>query len=182
MRFTTVRANIDLSKVTVNARTGEFNPTSLAHVVNTDVVNELVVRTWLDRACECGIPPHIEQNTYQTNAADRKSTLVFCVNLAHVAKLTAAFRTAGVDARYLHAKTPAAERKALVDAFRAGQYPVLVNCGMVLSDVEKPESLTCEAAVLTEGADVPNIDCVLVARPTRSRNVFAQMVWQSPCV
>jgi ATP-dependent helicase IRC3 len=31
-------------------------------------------------------------------------------------------------------------------------------------------------AILTEGADVPNIDCVVVARPTRSRNVFAQMV------
>ncbi|KAI0361525.1 P-loop containing nucleoside triphosphate hydrolase protein [Trametes cingulata] len=141
VRFTTVRANIDLSEVTVNARTGEFNPTSLAHVVNTDVVNELVVRTWLDKA------------------ADRKSTLVFCVNLAHVSKLTAAFRAAGVDARYLHAQTPAAERKALVEAFRAGKFPVLVNC-----------------AVLTEGADIPNIDCVIVARPTRSRNVFAQMI------
>ncbi|KAH9898317.1 P-loop containing nucleoside triphosphate hydrolase protein [Cubamyces lactineus] len=141
VRFTTVRANIDLSEVTVNARTGEFNPTSLAHVVNTDVVNELVVRTWLDKA------------------SDRKSTLVFCVNLAHVAKLTAAFRAAGVDARYLHAKTPATERKAVIDAFKAGEYPVLVNC-----------------AVLTEGADIPNIDCVLVARPTRSRNIFAQMI------
>ncbi len=50
MRFTTVRANIDLSEVTVNSRTGDFNPTSLAHVVNTDTVNELIVRTWLDKA------------------------------------------------------------------------------------------------------------------------------------
>ena len=31
-------------------------------------------------------------------------------------------------------------------------------------------------AILTEGADVPNIDCVLIARPTRSRNLFVQMV------
>ena len=58
VRFTTVRANIDLSEVTVNARTGEFNPTSLAHVVNTDVVNELVVRTWLDKACKCYCPAY----------------------------------------------------------------------------------------------------------------------------
>ena len=50
MRFTTVRANIDLSEVTVNTRTGDFNPSSLAHVVNTDTVNELIVRTWLDKA------------------------------------------------------------------------------------------------------------------------------------
>lgn len=52
MRFTTVRANIDLSQVTVNSRSGEFNPTSLSHVVNTDSVNELVVRSWLDKAGE----------------------------------------------------------------------------------------------------------------------------------
>ncbi|KAI0825051.1 P-loop containing nucleoside triphosphate hydrolase protein [Trametes gibbosa] len=141
VRFTTVRANIDLSNVTINSHSGEFNPTSLAHVVNTDVVNELVVRTWLDKA------------------ADRKSTLIFCVNIAHVVKLTAAFRDAGIDARYLHSGTPAAERKALVENFKGGQYPVLINC-----------------AVLTEGADIPNIDCVIVARPTRSQNVFAQMI------
>ncbi|RPD82473.1 P-loop containing nucleoside triphosphate hydrolase protein [Lentinus tigrinus ALCF2SS1-7] len=141
VRFTTVRANIDLSEVTVNSRTGDFNPTSLAHVVTTDTVNELIVRTWLDKA------------------ADRKSTLIFCVNLSHVSRVTAAFRAAGIDARYLHSHTPAAERKALVAAFKAGEYPVLVNC-----------------AVLTEGADIPNIDCVMVARPTRSRNIFAQMI------
>ncbi|KAM5529998.1 hypothetical protein V8D89_016337 [Ganoderma adspersum] len=139
--FTTVHADIDLSGVTVNSTSGDFNPTSLAHVINTQPVNELIVRTWLDKG------------------AGRKSTLVFCVNLAHVAALTAAFRDAGVDARYLHSKTPAAERKALVESFKAGEYPVLVNC-----------------AVLTEGADIPNIDCVIVARPTRSRNLFAQMI------
>ena len=50
VRFTTVRANIDLSNVTINSRSGDFNPTSLAQVVNTDSVNELIVRTWLDRA------------------------------------------------------------------------------------------------------------------------------------
>ena len=31
-------------------------------------------------------------------------------------------------------------------------------------------------ALLTEGTDIPNVDCVVVARPTRSRNVFLQMV------
>lgn len=63
------------------------------------------------------------------NTADRKSTLIFCVNLSHVSRVTAAFRAAGIDARYLHSLTPAAERKALVAAFKAGEYPVLVNCG-----------------------------------------------------
>ncbi|KAI0082294.1 P-loop containing nucleoside triphosphate hydrolase protein [Panus rudis PR-1116 ss-1] len=141
VRFTTVRANINLSQVTVNARTGDFNPTSLAHVINTSTINRLVVNTCLDKA------------------AGRKSTLVFCVNLAHVRELTAAFREAGVDARYVYAGTPAAERANLIQEFKSGGFPVLLNC-----------------AVLTEGADIPNIDCVIVARPTRSKNVFAQMI------
>lgn len=47
----------------------------------------------------------------------------------------------------------------MIADFKAGLYPVLVNC-----------------AILTEGADIPNIDCVVVARPTRSRNLFAQMI------
>ncbi|KAF7320371.1 DEAD-box family helicase [Mycena kentingensis (nom. inval.)] len=141
VRFTTVRANLDLKQVTVNSRTGDFNPTSLAHVVNTDTVNNLVARTWLDKASE------------------RKSTLIFCVNVAHCDALTQTFRGYGIDARYLVASTPAAERKALVELFKAGKIPVLINC-----------------AILTEGADIPNVDCVLVARPTRSRNIFAQMI------
>lgn len=29
---------------------------------------------------------------------------------------------------------------------------------------------------MTEGADVPAIDCILLARPTRSQNLFLQMI------
>ncbi|KAE9408139.1 P-loop containing nucleoside triphosphate hydrolase protein [Gymnopus androsaceus JB14] len=136
VRFTTVQANIDLKGVTVSSRSGDFNATSLAHVVNTDTVNHLVVQTWLDRA------------------ANRRSTLVFCVNIAHVRNLTQVFRGFGIDARYVYSKTPVAERKALIASFKAGQF----------------------STILTEGADIPNIDCVVVARPTRSRNIFAQMI------
>ena len=50
VRFTSVDANIDLKDVTINSRTGDFNPTSLAQVINTDTINRLVVQTWLDRA------------------------------------------------------------------------------------------------------------------------------------
>ncbi|KZT02640.1 P-loop containing nucleoside triphosphate hydrolase protein [Laetiporus sulphureus 93-53] len=141
VRFTSVQADIDLKQVTVSSRTGDFSAASLAHVINTDTLNKLVVKAYLDKA------------------ADRKSTLVFCVNLAHVSELTHEFREAGVDARYLHSGTPAAERAAMVKSFKAGTFPVLVNC-----------------AVLTEGTDIPNIDCVIVAKPTRSRNLYAQMI------
>ncbi|KAG6885580.1 hypothetical protein C0993_012582 [Termitomyces sp. T159_Od127] len=141
VRFTSVRAKLNLKSVTVNSVTGDFTPTSLAQVVNSASINELVVKTWIDRA------------------ATRKSTLVFCVNISHVVALTKTFREHGIDARYVYAKTPVMERQALIASFRAGQFPVLINC-----------------SILTEGADIPNIDCVVVARPTRSRNLFAQMI------
>lgn len=32
------------------------------------------------------------------------------------------------------------------------------------------------AGILTEGADFPGIDCVLLARPTKSMNLFLQMM------
>ncbi|KAF8640629.1 hypothetical protein AX17_000289 [Amanita inopinata Kibby_2008] len=141
VRFTSVKANINLKSVTVNSRTGDFNPSSLAQVVNTETINDLIVRTWIDRA------------------STRRSTLVFCVNVRHVVALTQMFRKYGIDARYVYSGTPTSERKALIATFKAGDFPVLLNC-----------------AILTEGADIPNIDCVVVARPTRSRNVFAQMI------
>lgn len=106
----------------------------------------------------------------------RQSTLVFCVNIAHIRALTKAFQDFGVDARHLHSGTPAAERHALITAFKAGQYPVLVNCGLYFTVGFCYDLFWNETAILTEGADIPNIDCVIVARPTRSRNVFAQMV------
>ncbi|PVG01933.1 P-loop containing nucleoside triphosphate hydrolase protein [Serendipita vermifera] len=141
VRFTTVKANIDLSDVAISQKSGDFVASSLAQVMNTEAINSLVVQSWLEKA------------------ENRKTTLVFCANLAHVHDLTNEFRQRGVDARYIHAGTHSIERQKLINDFKAGLYPVLVNC-----------------SILTEGADIPNIDCVVLARPTRSRNIFAQMI------
>lgn len=117
-------------------------------------------------------------NLSSFSLATRKSTLIFCVNVAHVQELTQTFRRFGIDAKYLTAKTPAAERKVLIQSFKDGQFPVLVNCGEFYTQMGsiEPSNELISLAILTEGADVPNIDCVIVARPTRSRNLFAQMV------
>lgn len=140
-RFTTVKAELKLAEARISASTGDFTTASLGKVVNTPDINELVVRTYLDRA------------------RDRRSTLVFCVDLAHVSALTNAFRARGIDARWISSESAPAERHELVRAFREGEFPVLVNC-----------------EILTEGTDIPTVDCIVVARPTRSRNLFSQMI------
>lgn len=138
--FTTVSSNADISKVKKGA-SGDFLASDLSRAVNTERTNEVTVRSWLAKAGE------------------RRSTLVFCVDVAHIKDLTTAFRDRGIDARYVTGETPKIERSERLDAFRAGEFPVLINCG-----------------VFTEGTDVPNIDCVVLARPTKSRNLLVQMI------
>jgi ATP-dependent helicase IRC3 len=138
--FTTVRSKADISQVR-KAPTGDFQTGDLSKAVNTADTNEITVRAWMSRA------------------ASRQSTLVFCVDLDHVSDLTASFRKIGVDAKFITGDTPKQVRSERLDAFRNGEFPVLLNCG-----------------VFTEGTDIPNIDCVLLARPTKSRNLLVQMI------
>ncbi|KAF9881356.1 DEAD/DEAH box helicase [Colletotrichum karsti] len=138
--FTTVQSTADISKVRTGAN-GDFQAGELSKAVNTEQINDITVRSWLAKT------------------PDRKSTLAFCVDLAHVAGLTQTFRKHGFDARFVTGDTPKVERSAILESFRRGEFPVLVNCG-----------------VFTEGTDIPNIDCVVLARPTRSRNLLVQMI------
>lgn len=138
--FTTVKTRVDLSKV-AGAPNGDYQTRQLSAAVNTDITNDLTVRSWLSRA------------------EGRSSTLVFCVDIDHVRDLTAKFRKLGVDARYITSQSPKDVRTMELDAFKNQEYPVLVNCGL-----------------FTEGTDIPNIDCVLLARPTRSKNLLVQMI------
>lgn len=138
--FTTVQTKADISRVKKGAN-GDFQPSELSQVVNTNQINDITVHTWMAKA------------------SNRKSTLVFCIDLAHVSGLTNAFRAQGIEAQFVTGSTPKVERSARLDSFKRGEFPVLVNCG-----------------VFTEGTDIPNIDCVLLARPTKSRNLLVQMI------
>ena len=101
----------------------------------------------------------ITVRAWMARAKDCKSTLVFCVDLQHVSSLELMFRAHGVMAKSVSGYTDSVTRDARIQAFRDAQYPVLINCG-----------------VFTEGTDIPNIDCIVLARPTRSRNLLVQMI------
>lgn len=138
--FTTVKSKADMSKMK-KGTSGDFQIEGLSKAVNTLENNEITVGAW------------------QNRAGERKSTIVFCVDLAHVFDLAAMFRDHGVDARFITGTTPKRVRSERLDAFKAQEFPVLLNCG-----------------IFTEGTDIPNIDCVLLARPTKSRNLLVQMI------
>lgn len=102
---------------------------------------------------------NIAVRTWLDRAKHRKSTIVFAVDIQHVVDLTNCFRAHGIDARAVTSHTDTNDRQRLVAEFRANKFPVLVNCG-----------------IFTEGFDMPNIDCVLLSRPTRSRGLLVQMI------
>lgn len=72
--------------------------------------------------------------------------------------MCATFRKFGIVAHVVTGKTVMEKRRELLDEFKRGEFPVLINIG-----------------VFTEGTDIPNIDCVLLTRPTRSKNLLVQV-------
>lgn len=60
---------------------------------------------------------------------------------------------------FISGQTDPDERKQIVKEFRSGRFQVLHNC-----------------QVATEGFDVPEVSAIIQARPTLSRNLYAQMI------
>lgn len=89
-----------------------------------------------------------------------KKTLVFASSLAHAERLTEILnRHRSGSAEWVHGKTPTEDRAKMFKAYARGQFQYLVNVG-----------------VATEGFDDPSIQSVVLARPTKSRALYAQMI------
>lgn len=56
MCFTVKRTPMDLTKVPVSGRSGDFNSTCLAAVINTPEMNGMIVNIWLNIAGANGAP------------------------------------------------------------------------------------------------------------------------------
>jgi superfamily II DNA or RNA helicase len=90
------------------------------------------------------------------HAKDKKS-LVFTANIQHALDLAEAFKALGVAAAAVWGDCP--DRADLLRKHRHGELTLLTNC-----------------AVLTEGYDDPNIECIVLARPTKSALLLTQMI------
>ncbi|WAB09223.1 DNA helicase [Gordonia phage LittleMunchkin] len=93
-----------------------------------------------------------------THAADRQM-IVFAASVDAVWLLTNALDAAGIPTEGITGQLSLDDRQPIYDRFRTGITRALVT-----------------VMVLTEGADFPMCDAVVLARPTRSRNLYSQMV------
>jgi len=95
---------------------------------------------------------------WQAHAADRR-TVAFAVDRQHSRDIVAAFQEAGVPAEHVDGATPADERTAILGRLRTGETHVVSNC-----------------MILTEGWDLPALECAILARPTASLCLHLQQV------
>ena len=89
--------------------------------------------------------------------ADGMQTVVYCCSIAHSQKTAEIFNNSGISAMHFDGKTSKAERKRIVDDFRDGKFKVLVNCDLI-----------------SMGFDMPDINCVMMLRPTQSASLYIQ--------
>lgn len=94
--------------------------------------------------------------SYQQYGNNRHA-IGFAVDIKHAQDLAEVFQEAGINADAVWGKDP--DRKAKIEAFRKGEIQVLFN-----------------AQLLVEGFNVPSIECVILAAPTKSGVVFSQRV------
>jgi ATP-dependent helicase IRC3 len=91
--------------------------------------------------------------------ASRRRAIVFCVDVAHAKDVCRAFSAAGIAASTVWGEMPREDRHATLKGFSEGKIDVITNCN-----------------VLTEGFDEPRVDSILMARPTRSKLLYTQMI------
>ena len=134
--------NIQVDFRQIKQRGGDYDPAILDNVLSEEQNLHAVAKLAID--------------AYQKHG----STLVFTASVRQ-AELTADIinRYQPQWADYVSEKTPTLLRRGMIEYFRNGQLPILVNC-----------------MIATEGFDAPNIAALIMARPTKSILLYTQML------
>ena len=97
--------------------------------------------------------------THWHKFGERRKTVAFAVNVAHSLHLCEEFVKAGVRAEHVDGATPKDERDAILARLASGETELVTNC-----------------LVLTEGWDMPEVSCCILARPTKKMGLYRQML------
>lgn len=88
-----------------------------------------------------------------------KKTLFFAVTIDHCEEVAKQYGDAGFNAVAYHSKLNDDIREKIIEDFENGIIDILVS-----------------VSTLTMGFDVPNVNCIIIARPTKSQNLYRQIV------
>jgi superfamily II DNA or RNA helicase len=91
--------------------------------------------------------------------AQGKRCIVFAISVEHSKMITAKYNEAGIPAYHLDGNTAYKERREAIEKFRKGEFLILSNCQL-----------------FDEGLDIPGLEAVQIAKPTKSLTRWLQMV------
>lgn len=94
--------------------------------------------------------------------AKGKQAIAYTYNVDSAKRLARTFTAYGVTAKAVSGKTPKDERKQIIEDYRQGKIEIVTN-----------------AELFTEGLDLPNVDCVIMLRPTQSLSLYLQFAMRS---
>ena len=114
------------------------------------LISALETANWLD-LCASAYQSHIVKSG--------RSCLAFFPSVEMSRQFAAKLNEMGVPAAHIDATTPKDERRTHLRAYQDGTLKAISNMG-----------------VLTEGFDAPSTGAIFLARPTRSRTLFTQIV------
>ncbi len=97
--------------------------------------------------------------THWLQYGERRRTVLFAVDVAHSVHIRNEMIRAGVRAEHLDANTPITERETILAHLASGETELVTNC-----------------MVLTEGWDMPQVGCCILARPTKQMGLYRQMI------
>lgn len=137
---------IDMSRVSSNSTGADFDEKSLK-----------------EEMLRCGFSDKLTSTTMRVlkpkNGTPRKGVLVFTRFIDEAESLVKKLCSTGVKAAIVTGETPKKEREAILEEFKAGVIKVVANVG-----------------TLTTGFDYPELDTVILGRPTKSLALYYQMV------
>jgi superfamily II DNA or RNA helicase len=97
--------------------------------------------------------------THWHKHGERRKTVVFATSVGHSVHLRDEFIKSGVRAEHIDGGTPKKERDATLARLASGEIELVTNC-----------------MVLTEGWNMPEVGCAILARPTKKMGLYRQMI------
>lgn len=103
--------------------------------------------------------PKVYGNAVKTfkKLGGNKQAIAYTYNVASAERLASELNGNGITARAVSGKTPKDERDSIINDYRNGKIQVVTN-----------------AELFTEGLDLPNVDVVIMLRPTQSLSLYLQ--------
>jgi DNA repair protein RadD len=97
--------------------------------------------------------------THWHKYGERRKTVAFAVSVGHSMHIRDEFVRSGVRAAHIDGGTPMAERDEILAQLASGKIELVSNC-----------------MILTEGWDMPEVGCCILARPTKKMGLYRQMI------